>query len=111
MEPIIKLTVSDRFSICRYVNLIPCTLAIRCSIDAFYDKFVPTKEELEKSGAVIENGHIVSIKDNFETEYKYTDVEPSIRNGISDFVESLLENKNAPADYVESVTAPLKKVL
>lgn len=111
MEKIISLSVSDRFSICRHINLIPCTLNIRVTVDEFNDKFAPTVEDIEKSGAVLENGKITSIKDDFITEFAYTDVPEPIRRGIRDFIEVLESNKNAPKDYIETVTTPLKKVL
>lgn len=111
MHKTIKLTITDRSALCRYINLITCTIPIRLVIDEFIDKFSPSDEELKKAGVTFNDGRISSIKDDFEKEFSTEDVPVCIRNGILEFCEALEANKNAPKDYVESVTQPLKKVL
>lgn len=105
------LSISERLDIGRYINLIRCTIPIRLSIDEFYDKFIPSADELRRAGAVIESGRLAEIKDNFVKSYNRDDVPACIRDGISEFVNGLEANKNADSEYVNRITSSLKKLL
>lgn len=111
MSNTIDLTMSERLAIGRYVNLIRCTIPIRLVIDDFNDKFVPSADEIKKSGAKIEMGKLVSIKDDFVKSFSKDDVPEVLRAGISEFISGLESNKNADSAYIERVTSALKKLI
>jgi hypothetical protein len=107
----LKLTMTDRIAIGRYINVIPCTIEIRLSIDRFNDIFLPTANDIKKAGAVIEKGKLIEITNDFSTEFNKSDIPEAIRTGVNDFISSKEGNKNITPNYIDTVIKPLKKLV
>jgi len=50
----ISLTIKDRFELIKYTHKLPCTLALRLSVDDFLDQLELTEEERAQYGVKVD---------------------------------------------------------
>lgn len=117
MEPIIELTLEDRYQIIKYAHQIPCTLAVRAAFNPFVELLELNDFEIA-DGYTVEYGENGAIKvSNPEYRRAYTREDfPVIYDAIRTYVDDLKMNSTGDKpsiskEYADSITKWLDKLV
>jgi len=91
----IKLKLSDRLDIIKYVYMLKCTLAVRCAIDSFVDMIQPSDAEMQKGEVHFKDGYPF-VDNDFTVDFDIADVPPAITEAINSYMAELeMASKNS----------------
>ena len=91
----IKLKLSDRLDIIKYVYMLKCTLAVRCTVDSFVDMIQPSDAEMKK-GEVYFKDSYPFVSNDFTVDFDIADVPPAITEAIKSYMAELeMASKNS----------------
>lgn len=91
----VSLTLTDRYNIVTYANLLPCTLAVRMNIDTFIDMLSISPEE-EVKGEVTYTADSLNVGNDFTKTYNTADFPEVILDAIRDYIDRLEFSSKAP---------------
>lgn len=105
----IKLKLSDRLNIIKYVYMLKCTLPVRCTIDTFVDMIQPSDEEMKKGEVQFKDGN-PSVKNDFTVDFDITEVPTAISDAIKNYLAEI-EMASKSSDNLKKTYELVKSTL
>lgn len=84
----IKLKLTDRLNIIKYVYTLKCTLAVRLAVDTFVDMIQPTDDEMKTGKVTFDQGNPVAEND-FAIDFDKSQVPEAISDAIKSYLAEL----------------------
>lgn len=107
----ITLTIKDRHELNKYTHKLPSTVALRNSVDVFFDQIQLTPEEKEKYEIKI-NKETYELSCNDESyTVVYEEFPPEVMKAISNFVKSYDGEEGQKSQLVLKALAVFKKLV
>lgn len=106
-----SLTLEERYFISMYSRKLPCTVALRFSIDAFLQQIEITPEEVEKYDITIDVGAGTFECNDPDYTVEYEKFPTQVINAMERYVKLLDEEKNEDNILLQKILAYFRKLL
>lgn len=111
----VSLNIVDRYNMVKYINQLPCTLAVRGEVDVFIGKLMLTDAEKEKYSVTIDdNGEITPSDDSYVAEIDLSEIGEKFADAIRDFIQmqrNIIEEAEAEKTAVSPIHAKIVDLL